>query len=130
MLRAHMGAELFRRAFEAGDIDAVMEDLAEGFAFYHAAASEPTTDRAPMHRIFAVARETMGDDFRFTEHLQGDGLHALRWTTTVDGIPAEGVDIVREDADGRMLELRINMRPLPALLAWQEMMGARLGRRH
>jgi hypothetical protein len=120
-----MGAELFRGRYEAGDIDAVMADLAPGFVFYHAGRSDPTTDLDEARRIFVAAHETMAD-FRFTEHARGDGLHALRWTATIDGMAAEGVDIVREDDEGRLLELRITMRPLPVVQAWHSLMGERL----
>src|SRR5262245_20422913 len=122
-----MGADTFRRCFEAGDIDGVIEDLAPGFTFHHAARPEPTTDPGPMTRIFAAARSSMGDQFRFTEHGRGDGIHALRWIAVIDGNEAEGVDVIREDDEGRMLELRITMRPLPVMLAWNQLMGAALG---
>src|SRR5215213_1838208 len=69
-----MGADVFRQAFEAGDVDAIMADLAPSFLLYHAARAEPAPASAPIHLIFTVARETMGDDFRFTEYAQGDGL--------------------------------------------------------
>ncbi|HEY1277635.1 MAG TPA: hypothetical protein VGF25_22200 [Thermoleophilaceae bacterium] len=125
-----MGAETFRRCFEAGDIEAVMADLAPGFTLYHAARSEPASAPAPIDRILEAARTTLGPDFRFTEHARGDGLHALRWTATIDGMHADGVDVVREDGDGRLLELRITMRPLPAIEVWSRLMGERLGDGH
>jgi len=55
----------------------------------------PTTDRELLGRLLIVARQTVGADFHFTEHAVRDGLHALRWTSTIDDIPAEGTDVVR-----------------------------------
>lgn len=122
-----MGAQVFRESFQAGDIDRLIADLAPRFAFYHTALPEPTTDPELLKQILVVARETIGDDFLFTEHAQGDGLHALRWTSTLGGIAAEGVDIVREDDEGRTTEIRITMRPMQANAAWSDAMRERFG---
>ena len=124
-----MGAQTFRESFEAGDIDRLIADLAPEFAFYHTALAEPTTDPELLKAVLVVARETLGDDFRFTEHAKGDGLHALRWTSTIGGIAAEGVDLVREDEQGRTTEIRITMRPMQANAAWSDAMRERFGGR-
>lgn len=125
-----MGAEIFRESFEAGDIDRLIADLAPEFAFYHTALADPTTDRDLLRRILVTARKTIGEDFRFTEHVAGDGLHALLWTSTIQGVPAEGVDLVREDDDGRTVEVRITMRPTQAAFAWSAAMTERFGVPH
>jgi hypothetical protein len=122
-----VGAELFRESFQAGDIDRLIADLAPDFAFYHTALPEPTTDAELLRKLLKVARETIGEDFRFTEHATGDGLHALRWTSTIGGLAAEGVDVVREDAEGRISEIRITMRPMQANAAWSDAMRERFG---
>jgi hypothetical protein len=123
-----LGVEVFRAGFQSGDIEAIIADLAPDFAFFHTGLAEPTTDVERLRLVLELARETIGEDFRFTEHMQGDGLHALRWTSTIDGVAAEGVDIVLEDADGRLLEVRIQMRPAAASEAWSRAMREHLGR--
>lgn len=122
-----MGAEVFRQSFQSGDIDALIADLAPGFSFYHAGLPEPTGDAELLKGLLVVARQAIGDDFQFTEHATGDGLHALRWTSTIEGVPADGVDVVREDPEGRVIEVRITMRPIQAIVAWKEAMRKGFG---
>jgi hypothetical protein len=67
----------------------------------------------------------MGHEFRFTDHLAGAEHDALLWTTRIGGREIEGVDLVREDAQGRLLEIRVFMRPLDAAQQWREAMRLR-----
>ena len=121
-----MGVDQFIRYWDEGDGDAFADDIADGFVFYHPASDHPTTDREAIRFIGPLARHAL-DDFRFLERLDGDGYHALRWVAQIDGIPADGVDLLREDEEGRLLELRIAMRPLAALVAFQAKMAAMTG---
>jgi len=59
----------------------------------------------------------------------GEEYHALPWVSRIGEYEADGVDLIKEDDDGRLLEVRITMRPLEALLLWSEAMTAQLPRR-
>jgi hypothetical protein len=48
--------------------------------------------------------------------------HALLGTTRLGGRQIEGVDLVKEDRQGRLLEIRVLMRPLDAAQQWREAM--------
>lgn len=122
-----MGLEAFRRDFESADVDAVLRDLAPGFSFYHPIGPEAMTDHALHLRALPLARAALGEDFRFTETLRGEEFDAIHWTASIGGITAEGVDLVKEDANGQLLELRILMRPLQAIQAFAEEMGRQAG---
>jgi hypothetical protein len=126
-----MGADEFRANFEAGDIDAVLADFAPDHVTYHAGQAEPTSDPGFLRKLWPAARAVLGDEFHFTDRVEaqvhGGRYVLLPWTTLIDGIEAEGVDFVKEDDDGRVLEIRITMRPLQAIEAFSAAMTARLG---
>ena len=122
-----MGLETFRDSFMAGDGDAFAADLAPEFAFYHATHAEPSCNVEFLRRLIPTARDAMGPDFRWTHELRGEEYGALRWTAVIGGIETEGVDLIKEDANGRLLEVRIHMRPVDAVNAWQRDIGVRMG---
>ena len=116
----------FKEYFLAGDGEAFAADMAPGFAFYHAAHPQPTTDVRFLKLALEAARDAMGPDFEWTHEFHGDVYGALRWTATIGGQEAEGVDLIKEAPDGKLLEVRITMRPAEAVAVWQQEMFARL----
>lgn len=129
-----MGAAEFRRDFEAGDIDAVVAGFAPGFRVYHAGQTEATADPSVLQVMFPALREVLGDRFHFSDCVSaaahGEQFMLLPWTAVIGGIEAEGVDLIREDDRGRLLELRFAMRPIAAIHALSEEMQSRLGAFH
>ena len=73
--------------------------------------------------MIPAARDAMGPEFRWTDELSGEEYGALRWTAMIGGQETEGVDLVKEAPDGRLLEVRITMRPprTPSRCGKQEM---------
>jgi hypothetical protein len=67
----------------------------------------------------------------FTYHRQfasGDGLDVvLEFSAVVDGKQLKGIDMIRFDEQGRIVEFEVMIRPLNALQALGAQMGARLG---
>jgi hypothetical protein len=57
----------------------------------------------------------------------GERYHVLPWTTVIEGINTDGFDLVKEDGQGRLVELRAAIRPATALQAISLGMKARLG---
>ena len=127
-----MGAELFRREFEAGNVEAVLADFAEDIVVYHLGSIEPSTSRAYHDVLFPALRELFGEDFRFSAAVpvqaHGRRYTLLPWSTVIDGIEAEGVDFVREAEDGRVCELRLLVRPREAGEAIHMKMRGKIGR--
>jgi hypothetical protein len=129
-----MGAAEFRRDFESGDIDAVLADFAPGFQLFHAGQAVPSSDPGVLGMTLQAVRELFGDGFRFSDCVpataHGERYMLLPWTAVVGGIEAEGVDLVKEEASGRLLEVRITMRPLSGIQALSDGMTSRMGGFH
>ena len=77
----------------------------------------------------AELRLDVFENFRYTDELMGDGVGFLVGRAKVDGLEIEFVDHLRFDGDGRIADITVFFRPLPATAAALRRIGARLGRR-
>ena len=73
-----------------------------------------------------VAADGVGAAFRYTKQVLGGDTAVLEFETSVDGKYVNGVDIIRCDDAGRIVEFRVMMRPLQGIQAVHEEMGRRL----
>ena len=72
-----------------------------------------------------------GDDakrFRYTKKVLDGDTAVLEFETTVEGKYVNGVDIIRVDEDGKVVEFRVMIRPLQAVNAVHRQMAAMLER--
>ncbi len=78
----------------------------------------------------AAARALPGDAvdgaFRYTKKILAGDIAVLEFETTVDRKYVNGVDIIRCDDAGRIVEFRVMIRPLQAVNAVHEQMRAAL----
>ena len=73
-----------------------------------------------------VAADGAGGVFHYTKQVLAGDTAVLEFETSVDGKYVNGVDIIRIDDAGRIVEFRVMMRPLQGLQAVHEQMGRRL----
>jgi hypothetical protein len=66
--------------------------------------------------------------FRYTKHVLAGDTAVLEFETTVGGKYVNGVDIIRCDEDGMIVEFRVMIRPLQAVNVVHEQMRAALER--
>lgn len=66
--------------------------------------------------------------FRYTKQVLAGDTAVLEFETTVEGKYVNGVDIIRCDADGRIVEFRVMIRPLQAVNLVHQQMAAMLER--
>jgi len=67
-----------------------------------------------------------GGGFRYTKQVLAGDTAVLEFETTVEGKYVNGVDIIRCDDDGRIVEFRVMIRPLQAINLVHRQMGAML----
>lgn len=123
------GADAFRTAVEARDADGMRAAMADDIVLHSPVTFRPFAGKAVVaHVIGTVAR--VFEDFRYTDHLSSDPTgrtSILVFKATVNGREVDGIDLVREDADGLIADLTVMVRPLSGLTALAEEMGRRLG---
>jgi hypothetical protein len=73
-----------------------------------------------------VAADGPGGAFHYTKQVLAGDTAVLEFETSVDGKYVNGVDIIRCDDAGRIVEFRVMMRPLQGIQAVHEQMARRL----
>jgi ketosteroid isomerase-like protein len=114
-----------RDAVERGDADAAVALLAEDVVFRSPAVFKPYEGRETVGAILRAIFQVL-EDFRYTDELEGDGVHALVFEARVGDRRLQGIDLLRPDASGRIAEFTVMIRPASGLIAVAERMGPAL----
>jgi len=71
-----------------------------------------------------------GPPFRYVREIVGPTEAMLEFETVIDGIAVNGVDIMKWNELGRIIEFKVMIRPLKAVNLVHERMAAMLQARH
>ncbi len=119
----------FRKAVEAGDMDAAAALLAENVVFTSPVVFKPYEGKAITSAILRAVSQVFEDFTYVREIANPDGRdHALVFTATVDGKQLTGCDFLHVDEDGRIDDFMVMVRPLSAAHALSAAMGAQFER--
>jgi hypothetical protein len=127
-----------------GDLPGGLDELLhEDVVFYSPIVYTPQEGREITKLYLTAAGQTLpgegaadsGDGggasprgFRYTKQVLAGDTAVLEFETTVGGKYVNGVDIIRCDEDGRIVEFRVMIRPLQAVNLVHEQMRAALER--
>ncbi|SRR6266550_1956667 len=105
--------------------------LANDVVFYSPIVYTPQRGKAVTTMYLRAAAQTLLGDggdgaFRYTKQVLGDNIAVLEFETTVGGKYVNGVDIIRCDDTGSIVEFRVMIRPLQAVNVVHEQMRAML----
>jgi hypothetical protein len=116
----------FREAVEARDPAAMEALLADEVTFTSPVAFKPYRGRHITAAILRGVMRVMGADLRYIrEFTSEDGRdHALMFTTLLDGREVNGCDFIHVDAEGKIDDFLVMVRPLSAATALAAAMGA------
>ena len=64
--------------------------------------------------------------FRYVREIVGDSDAMLEFETQIDGVMVNGVDIIKWNREGRIVEFKVMVRPLKAINLVQQRMAAML----
>ena len=116
----------FRAAVEAGDIDGAIALLAPDVVFRSPIVHRPYEGAEVVGGLLRAVSEVF-EDLRYVDELQSaGGDHALIFEARVGDRRLQGMDLLHEDADGRIARLTVMVRPLSGALALAEAMRAKL----
>jgi hypothetical protein len=118
----------FRVAAEAKDLDLMRDTLAEDVVLHSPILFKGFEGRDLALMVLGHVIEVF-EDFRYLDEVLGDDTVVLRFAAKVDDgkFEIEGIDYLTLDADGRVTDLTVFLRPLKAVHAFNERMSARLG---
>ncbi len=120
-----MAGSAFRAAVEAGDIEAGVALLADDVTFNSPVVHKPYEGRETVATILRAAFATF-EDFRYTDELADGDVHALIFRARVGDREVQGMDLIRTDGQGRIVDFTVMVRPASGLMALAEKMGAAL----
>jgi hypothetical protein len=114
----------FRELVESGDVDGIGELFAEDIVFHSPITFHPFLGRETVARLIGQVAQVF-EDFRYTDELEGDGTHALIFRASVAGRDLEGIDLLRFDAQGLIVDFTVLVRPMSGLVPFAEAMAER-----
>lgn len=76
--------------------------------------------------LAAAFKVFFNDTFRYVRQIIGPNDAMLEFETTIDGVLVNGVDIIRWNDDGKVVEFKVMVRPLKAINLIHERMAAML----
>jgi hypothetical protein len=120
-----MKSDAFRSAVEAEDPDALTGTLAEDVVFRSPAVFKPYEGKQVVEAILVQGAMQVFEDFRYTDQLEDGDVATLIFEARVGDLVMNGLDLLRFDAEGKVRELMVMVRPLSGLTALAEAMGRR-----
>ena len=127
--------ERWHAFMRGGDPDALDELLHEDVVLYSPVVFTPPRGKAIVATYLTAAKATFaavgfdapsGPSFRYVKHLASGDTAMLEFETEMGGKYVNGVDIIRVDDSGRIVEFRVMVRPLQAVNTVHQLMGAEL----
>ena len=107
------------------DNDALSAILAEHVVLYSPLGDEPVTGR---EAVLEAMRGIGGAaDLTYKEVLSGETHHAAHFRLQIEDTVVNGMDYILLDADGKIAEVTIWWRPLPAGVEMQRQLAGHLG---
>ena len=101
---------------ENGRADELDQLLAEDAVFYSPAVFTPQEGRAKTAAYLRAAAKLFGgSDFRYVGQWYDEHSAILEFTTDIDGIHVNGVDMIAWNDDGQITSFKVMLRPFKAL---------------
>ena len=108
----------------AGAIDAL---LADEVVFHSPVMHSPQVGRALTRMYLGAAMQVLANpSFRYVREVVGSHDAVLEFSCEVEGIAVNGVDMLRWDDAGLIIDFKVMVRPLKAINLLQQKMAAML----
>ncbi len=118
-----MKSDAFKSAIEAEDPDGLRATLAEDVVFRSPVVFRPYEGHAVVSAILTEGAMNVFEDFRYVERFEDGDTAALIFKAKVGDREVDGLDLLRFDRDGKVVELMVMVRPMSGLNALAEAMG-------
>ena len=120
-----MRSDRFRAAAEEKNFSAVDELFAEQASFRSPVVFAPYEGREAISVLLGAVVEVF-EDFRYTDQVESGDTPVLVFEARVGDRELNGVDVLRFDADDRIVELMVMVRPMSGVHALAEAMQTKL----
>lgn len=111
----------------SNDPSGLEELIAEDAVFVSPVVHAPQRGKALTRAYLAAAfRVFFNPTFHYVREIRGPSDAMLEFETEIDGIQVNGVDIIKWNDEGRIVEFKVMIRPLKAINLIHQRMGAML----
>ncbi len=112
-----------------GDASGLDDLLADDAVFYSPVVHTPQVGKAITTMYLTAALHVFGNgSFRYVREVVGESDAVLEFETEIDGIAVNGVDMIKWNDDGQIIEFKVMVRPLKAINLIHQKMAAMLAR--
>lgn len=121
---AASGVGEWHRVVATRDVSLLAGLLADDVVFYSPVVFRAQEGKALTTMYLAGAMQVLGNDtFTYVREVVADHDAVLEFTSQVDGVTVNGVDMIRFDDAGRIAEFKVMLRPLKAIEKVRERMA-------
>ena len=122
-MRPH-AIETWHKVMEFGDVSTLPELLHDEAVFHSPVVHTPQKGKAKV-MMYLSAAATVFDDtqFAYTREIISQDQAMLEFTSVVEGIEINGVDIITWDENGKITDFKVMVRPVKAVNKLWEKMG-------
>ena len=101
--------------------------LADDVVLHSPVVHTPLAGKPIVRKYLQAALQVfVNDTFRYVRELEGPGDAVLEFQVEIDGITVNGVDMLRWNADGHIVDFKVMVRPLKAVNLIHQKMAALL----
>jgi hypothetical protein len=110
-----------------GDPERLADMIAPGAIFHSPVVHTPQQGHEKVFAYLDAASKVLGGDkFHYLREIVEGDQACLEFVTEVDGIEINGVDIIRWNSDGKIIDFKVMVRPIKAINKLWEKMAAML----
>lgn len=130
MSAAAKGLARWHDLIDGGSDPAALAAITREDAVFHSpVVHTPQVGRAIVVAYLSAAGQTLGNDsFTYVREVVDGDTAVLEFTTEMDGIHVNGIDMITFDEAGMIKDFKVMVRPLKAVNKVWEMMAAQLQR--
>ena len=114
---AEIGLARWHAAVEARDPSGLPDLIAPDAVFRSPAVHTPQEGRDTVVAYLSAAFVVLGPALTYHDEWVRESDAVLRFTTVIDGLQVEGIDLIRWDDDGIIADFTVMVRPAKALNA-------------
>lgn len=110
-----------------GDAALLSEQVAENAVFHSPVVHSPQEGKAKVMLYLLSAAKVLGNEsFSYVREIIEGNDALLEFTSEIDGIHINGIDLIRFNDEGKIIDFKVMVRPVKAVNKLWEMMAAQL----
>ncbi|HMT08011.1 MAG TPA: nuclear transport factor 2 family protein [Pyrinomonadaceae bacterium] len=109
------------------DASSLSDLLADDIVFFSPVVHTPQHGKQITSMYLTAALHVFGNEtFHYVREVVGESDAVLEFETEIDGIIVNGIDMIKWNSDGRIVEFKVMVRPLKGINIIHEKMAAML----